>query len=163
MYKIRLLILLFISLAFTSCTNNNKSSEFQLSVAYISGEYDGLLLSNQLKSNLNNFGMLNTYSNYEIQGSISHSSNLFITNIDNTSDREKIESSIELKIYDKLNECFTLTFNQSISQFYILSASDRYTSNKTAVEEIKFSNTEYFVKKFINSLSKNSFVCDEYK
>ena len=102
MYKIRLLILLFISLSFISCTNNNKSSEFQLSVAYIGGEYDGLLLSNQLKSNLNNFGMLNTYSNYEIQGYITHSSNLFITNIDNTSDREKIESSIELKIYDKL-------------------------------------------------------------
>ena len=66
--------------------------------------------------------MLNTYSNHEIQGSINHSSNLFITNIDNTSDREKIESSIELKIYDKLNECFTITFNQSITQFYILSA-----------------------------------------
>ena len=161
MYKIRLLILLFISLAFTSCTNNNKSSEFQLSVAYISGEYDGLLLSNQLKSNLNNFGMLNTTSNYELQGSINHSSNLFITNIDNTSDREKIESSIELKIYDKLNDCFSFKFNQNVSQFYILSASDRYTSNKTAVEEIKFSNTDYFVKSFINSLSRSSFICDE--
>lgn len=160
MYKIRLLILLFISLAFTSCTNN-KSSEFQLSVAYISGEYDGLLLSNQLKSNLNNFGMLNTTSNYELQGSINHSSNLFITNIDNTSDREKIESSIELKIYDKLNECFSFKFNQNVSQFYILSASDRYTSNKTAIEEIKFSNTDYFVKSFINSLSGSSFICDE--
>ena len=161
MCKIRLLILLFISLAFTSCTNNNKSSEFQLSVAYISGEYDGLLLSNQLKSNLNNFGMLNTTSNYELQGSINHSSNLFITNIDNTSDREKIESSIELKIYDKLNDCFSFKFNQNVSQFYILSASDRYTSNKTAVEEIKFSNTDYFVKSFINSLSRSSFICDE--
>ena len=161
MYKIRLLILLFTSLVFISCTNNNKSSEFQLSVAYISGEYDGLLLSNQLKSNLNNFGMLNTYSNYEIQGYITHSSNLFITNIDNTSDREKIESSIELKIYDKLNKCFTFKFNEDVSQFYILSASDKFTSNKTAVEEIKFSNTEYFVKKFINSLTKESFVCNE--
>ena len=145
MYKIRLLILLFISLAFVSCTNKNKSSEFQLSVAYISGEYDGLLLSNQLKSNLNNFGILNTNSNYELQGSINHSSNLFITNIDNTSDRENIESSIELKIYDKLNECFTFRFNQNISQFYILSASDRFTSNKTAVEEIKISNTGFLI------------------
>lgn len=161
MYKIRLLILLFISLAFVSCTNNNKSSEFNLSIAYISGEYDGLLLSNQLKSYLNNFGMLKTNSNYELQGSISHSSNLFITNIDNTSDREKIESSIVLKIYDKLNECFTFSYNENVSQFYILSASDKYTSNKTAVEEIKFSNTEYFVKKFINSLTKESFVCNE--
>ena len=145
MFKIRLLILLFISLAFVSCTNKNKSSEFQLSVAYISGEYDGLLLSNQLKSNLNNFGILNTNSNYELQGSINHSSNLFITNIDNTSDRENIESSIELKIYDKLNECFTFRFNQNISQFYILSASDRFTSNKTAVEEIKISNTGFLI------------------
>ena len=161
MYKIRLLILLFTSLVFISCTNNNKSSEFQLSVAYISGEYDGLLLSNQLNSNLNNFGMLNTYSNYEIQGYITHSSNLFITNIDNTSDREKIESSIELKIYDKLNKCFTFKFNEDVSQFYILSASDKFTSNKTAVEEIKFSNTEYFVKRFINSLSRDSFICNE--
>ena len=161
MYKIRLLILLFTSLVFISCTNNNKSSEFQLSVAYISGEYDGLLLSNQLKSNLNNFGMLNTYSNYEIQGYITHSSNLFITNIDNTSDREKIESSIELKIYNKLNKCFTFKFNEDVSQFYILSASDKFTSNKTAVEEIKFSNTEYFVKRFINSLSRDSFICNE--
>ena len=161
MYKIRLLILLFTSLVFISCTNNNKSSEFQLSVAYISGEYDGLLLSNQLKSNLNNFGMLNTYSNYEIQGYITHSSNLFITNIDNTSDREKIESSIELKIYDKLNKCITFKFNEDVSQFYILSASDKFTSNKTAVEEIKFSNTEYFVKRFINSLSRDSFICNE--
>ena len=161
MYKIRLLILLLTSLVFISCTNNNKSSEFQLSVAYISGEYDGLLLSNQLNSNLNNFGMLNTYSNYEIQGYITHSSNLFITNIDNTSDREKIESSIELKIYDKLNRCITFKFNEDVSQFYILSASDKFTSNKTAVEEIKFSNTEYFVKRFINSLSRDSFICNE--
>ena len=161
MYKIRLLILLLTSLVFISCTNNNKSSEFQLSVAYISGEYDGLLLSNQLNSNLNNFGMLNTYSNYEIQGYITHSSNLFITNIDNTSDREKIESSIELKIYDKLNKCITFKFNEDVSQFYILSASDKFTSNKTAVEEIKFSNTEYFVKRFINSLSRDSFICNE--
>ena len=61
--------------------------------------------------------MLNTYSNYEIQGYITHSSNLFITNIDNTSDREKIESSIELKIYDKLNKCFTFKFNEDVSQF----------------------------------------------
>ena len=105
--------------------------------------------------------MLNTTSNYELQGSINHSSNLFITNIDNTSDREKIESSIELKIYDKLNDCFSFKFNQNVSQFYILSASDRYTSNKTAVEEIKFSNTDYFVKSFINSLSRSSFICDE--
>ena len=58
---------------------------------------------------------------------------------------EKIESSIELKIVDKLNKCFTFKFNEDVSQFYIFAASDKYISNKTAVEEIKFENTEYFV------------------
>ena len=57
-----------------------------LSVAYIGGEYDGLVLSNKLKSYLNGFNMLNNKSNFEIQANISHSTNLFITNVDNTSD-----------------------------------------------------------------------------
>ena len=163
MYKIRLLILLFISLAFISCTNNNKSSEFQLSVSYISGEYDGLLLSNQLKSNLNNFGMLNTYSNYEIQGYITHSSNLFITNIDNTSDRERITSSVEVNIYNEQLDCITHKFNEDVSQFYVLAPSDRFISNKTAVEEIKLQNTQYFVRKFINGLTDESLNCNSIK
>ena len=148
MYRIKSLILLLISLALASCLQVKKKSEFQLSVSYISGEYDGLLLSNQLKSYLNNFGILNANSNFQVQGSVSHSSNLFITNIDNTSDREK-------------SECFTYSFNESISQFYVLAGSDKFSSNRTAIEEIKSDNTEYFVKRFINSLTDESFVCNE--
>ena len=161
MYKIKLLILLLVSLGFVSCSTDNRASKIQLSVAYISGEYDGLLLSNKLKGFLNNFGMLNNSSNYEVQGTISHSNNLFITNIDNTSDRERVESSVDIKVYDKVNKCFTHSFNENISQFYILASSDRFSSNKTAIEEIKFFNTEYFVRNFINSLSKESLVCND--
>ena len=161
MYRIKSLILLLISLALASCLQVKKKSEFQLSVAYIAGEYDGLLLSNQLKSYLNNFGILSANSNFQVQGSISHSSNLFITNIDNTSDREKIDSSINIKIFNKESECFTYSFNESVSQFYVLAASDKFSSNRTAIEEIKSDNTEYFVKRFINSLTDESFVCNE--
>ena len=163
MYRIKLLILLLINLALASCLQVKKKSEFQLSVAYIAGEYDGLLLSNQLKSYLNNFGILSANSNFQVQGSISHSSNLFITNIDNTSDREKIDSSINIKIFNKESECFTYSFNESVSQFYVLAASDKFSSNRTAIEEIKSDNTEYFVKRFINSLTDESFICNAEK
>ena len=61
-----------------------------LSVAYIGGEYDGLVLSNKLRSYLNSFNILNDKSNFGIQANISHSTNLFITNVDNTSDRERV-------------------------------------------------------------------------
>ena len=105
--------------------------------------------------------MFDKNSNYEIQADISHSQNLFITNIDNTSDREKINSSINIKIFDKELNCFTHSYSETISQFYVLASSDQFISNNTAVEEIKFENTEYLVKKFINSLSEEAFVCDE--
>ena len=41
---------------------------------------------------------------------------------------------------------------KNVSQFYIFASSDKFISNKTAVEEIKFENTEnILVKKFINN------------
>ena len=161
MFRIRLLILLLINLVFVSCASNNKSSEFQLSVDYFSGEYDGLLLSNKLKIYLNNFGLLDKNSNLKIRASISHTQNLFITNIDNTSDRERVESNVVMTVYDENFECDTFKFSDSISQFYVLASSDNFLSNKTALDEIKDQNTEYFVKKFINNIKEVDFVCDE--
>ena len=161
MFKIKSSILLLISYTILSCTSNTESLNSKLSVAYIGGEYDGLVLSNQLKSQLNNFGILDKNSQYEIQANISHSNDLYITNIDNTSDREKIDSSINLKILNKKLNCFTHNYNETISQFYVLASSDQFISNSTAVEEIKFENTEYLVKKFMNSLSENAFICNE--
>ena len=161
MYKIKSLILLLISITLISCTSNTGGYNFKSSVGYISGEYDGLVLSNQLKSHLSNFGMLDKNSNYEIQANISHSQKLYITNIDNTSDRERINSSVNIKIWNKELICYTYAFSEAISQFYVFASSDKFISNNTAVEEIKIENTEYLVKKFINSLSENAFKCNE--
>ena len=161
MFKIKLLILFLISYIFISCTNSEEKNNFLISVAYIGGEYEGLILSNQLKSQLNNLRMLNESSRYEIQANISHSQDLYITNIDNTSDREQINSYVGMKIFDKKLNCFTYEYNDTISQFYILASSDQFISNNIAVEEIKIENTEYFVMSFINSLTESSFVCGE--
>ena len=120
MFKIKLLILLLISYSLASCISNKRENDFKISIAYIGGEYDGLVLSNLLSSQLNNFGMLDKNSIYEVQANISHSQNLYITNIDNTSDREKIDSSVNMKIYNKELKCFTHIYNETISQFYIL-------------------------------------------
>ena len=161
MYRIKLLILLLISLTLLSCINNHEKKSIKLSVAYIGGGYDGLMLSNQLQKHLNNFGMLDGNSRFQIQATISHSSNLFITNIDNTSDRERISSSIELKIYDTDLECYTHFYNNDITQFYVLAAGDKFISNKSAVEKIKIENVDYFVKVFINNLKETDLICNE--
>ena len=159
MFKIKLLILFLISYIFISCTNSEEKNNFLISVAYIGGEYEGLILSNQLKSQLNNLRMLNESSRYEIQANISHSQDLYITNIDNTSDREQIDSNVSIKIFDKKLNCITYKYDENISQFYVLASSDQFTSNVVAVEEIKIDNTEYFVMSFINSLTESSFAC----
>ena len=71
MYKIKLLILLLINYFIASCTNNTGGYNFRTSVAYIGGEYDGLVLSNKLKSHLHNFGILDENSKYEVHADIS--------------------------------------------------------------------------------------------
>ena len=160
MFKIKLLILLLLNFILTSCVSNNQLNDKKLSVSYIGGEYDGLLLSNTLTSYLNSLNMLDRDSNYEIKASISHSNSLFVTNIDKTSDRERITSVINIKIFDKEKNCFTYSFKNDVSQFYILAPSDKFMSNKRALEEIKLESTEYLTKKFINDLSEDSFACN---
>ena len=163
MSKIKLSILLLIKISLVSCTSNIGSYNYKTSVAYVGGEYDGLVLSNQLKSHLNNFGMFDKNSEYEIQANISHTQDLYITNIDNTSDRERVDSSLNVNIFNKELNCITYSNSETVSQFYVLALSDQFISNNTAVEEIKIKNTEYLVKKFVNSLSEEKLVCDEQK
>lgn len=160
MSKIKLLILFLISLNVISCTNYQRDNDIKLSIGYISGSYEGLLLSNQLKSYLNNLNMLDNDSIYEVRANISHSGSVFITNIDNTSDRERINSSINISIFDKKMDCLVYNFNDTTSQFYVLAASDKFLSNKVASESIKIENTEYFVKKFITHLNVAEFSCE---
>ena len=163
MFKTKLLILFLSSLFLLSCTSDKPKSNIKLSIAYIAGEYDGLLLKNQLSSHLKNLNMLDNYSVHQVEADIIHSSNVFITNIDNTSDREKIKSTINLKIYNKKNKCYSYSYSNEISQFYILASSDNFSSNKIAVQQIKFENTEYFVKTFINDVIKNNLECHDKK
>ena len=160
MFKIRLLILLSISISLFSCTKNNLNHQSQkYSVAYIGGELDGLILKNILTENLKAFSKYDSSSNYSIQSSVTHSLNLYITNIDNTSDRQNITSTLSTKIIDKRNDCTLYEKSNSVSQFYIFASSDKFLSNQKAEKKIKKDNTEVLVRKLINNLNEEETVC----
>jgi len=162
MFKIKLSILLLISFFVFSCSNNQiKNSNQKFSLAYIGGEYDGLLLKNYLIGSLKSLDMYDQNSNFEIQSDISHSTNLYITNIDNTSDREKIDTNLSIKIMNKESNCNVYDDEISVSQFYIYASSDKFLSNQVAVKKIKKDNTESTVRQFINKLKKINGQCNE--
>ena len=162
MSKIKLSILLLISFSIFSCTNNQANhSNQKYSIAYIGGEYDGLLLRNYLTSVLKNLNIHDQNSNLEIRSNISHSTNLYITNIDNTSDREKINTKLSVKIINKEKNCISFNDEITVSQFYIYASSDKFLSNQVAVKKIKKDNTESTVRQFINKLQKIDGQCNE--
>ena len=87
--------------------------------------------------------------------------NLFITNIDNTSDREKINTKLSIKIIKRGSNCIVFNDEISVSQFYIYASSDKFLSNQVAVKKIKKDNTESTVRQFINKLKKIDGECNE--
>ena len=162
MSKIKLSILLLISFSIFSCSNNQVNhSNQKYSIAYIGGEYDGLLLRNYLTSVLKILNIHDQNSNLEIHSNISHNTNLYITNIDNTSDREKINTKLSVKIIDKVSNCISFNDEITVSQFYIYASSDKFLSNQVAVKKIKKDNTESTVRQFINKLKKIDGQCNE--
>ena len=162
MFKIKLLILLLTSFFIFSCTNNQVNhSNLKYSIAYIGGEYDGLLLKNYLTSGLKNLNIHDQNSNFEINAKISHSKNLYITNIDNTSDREKVNTKLSIKIINKESNCMSFNGEITVSQFYIYASSDTFLSNQAAVKKIKKDNTESVVRQFINKLKKVDGQCND--
>ena len=162
MFKIKLLILLLTSFFIFSCTNNQANhSNLRYSIAYIDGEYDGLLLKNYLTSGLKNLNIHDQNSNFEIKAKISHSKNLYITNIDNTSDREKVNTKLSIKILNKESDCISFNDEITVSQFYIYASSDKFLSNQAAVKKIKKDNTESAVRQFINKLKKFDGQCND--
>ena len=162
MSKIKLSILLLISFFVFSCANNQiNNSNQKYSLSYIGGEYDGLLLKNYLTNGLKNLRIYDQNSNLEIQANINHSSNLYITNIDNTSDREKINTKLSIKIINKKSNCISFNDEITVSQFYIYASSDKFLSNQVAVKKIKKDNTESTVRQFINKLKKIDGQCNE--
>ena len=162
MFKIKLLISLLISLIAFSCTSTtSQKNNTKFSLGSVGGGYDGLLLYNNLDAHLSSYGMIDTYSRYEIRSSIGHSTGVYITNIDNTSDRESITSELAIVIYDKQSKCNAYSYNNKIYQFYIFASNEKFISNKTAVEKIKIENVDYFVKVFINNLDEGDLTCVE--
>ena len=162
MFKIKLSILSLISFFVFSCTNNQIDHSIQkYSLAYIGGEYDGLLLKNYLIGSLKNLDIHDQNSNFEIQSGISHSTSLYITNIDNTSDREKINTKLSLKIKDNQSNCIVFEDEIIVSQFYIYASSDKFLSNQVAVKKIKKDNTESTVRQFIYKLKKIDAQCND--
>ena len=95
MFKIKLLILLLISLFVVSCMKSDMGENSEkFSIAYIGGEYDGLILKNTITSYLRGQGAFSPDSPYMIKASIQYDEDVYITNIDNTSDRTRVDSSL---------------------------------------------------------------------
>ena len=162
MSKTKLLILLLISICISACINKKlEKNRLDFQVGYISGGYDGLQLSKQLKSNLQHFGIFNSNSTNIIEANIKHKASVFITNIDNTSEREKIVSGLSVKIYNQGQECYVYNYTNEVSQFYIYSPADKFISNKSAVTKIKKTNLDRLVKNFINQLIYAELNCEQ--
>ena len=153
MLRIKSLILLLISFILFSCSKNFHHSDQKYSIAYIGGEYDGLLLKNFLTIQLNNLNIYDPSSNLELQASISHSSNLYVTNIDNTSDRENINSSLLVKLKNNEEDCIIYNDEITVSQFYVFASADKFLSNQKAVKKIKEDNTKELVRKLVKNLN----------
>ena len=159
MSKIKLLILLLISFYFGSCVSTHKSNN-QFNVDYIGGGADGLVYSNYLNAYLDSLNMYSSLSNLSINTSINHQQTVFVTNVNNTSDREKISSSIDVKINDKTQSCTVLEYKDNVQQYYVISSNINFTSNNKAVENIKRSNAEILTKKLTYHLSQiDNFEC----
>ena len=163
MYKIKLLILLLISTILLSCSSNHQTNQNHnaFSVDYIDGGFDGLQLKNYLISYLDSYKMYDPQSTLSIKGNIAHSSSVYITNINNTSDRNKITSQLNIQIYHNDQKCLLYSFNQSSSQFFIISSSKNYLSNNSAEAKIKNDNLNYLIKKFINEIKTISLSCPD--
>ena len=160
MFKTKLLILSLISFIFLSCTKDTLDRDItKYSLGYIGGEYDGLILKNLLTSDLYNFRAYDDNSNFKIESTISHSSELFISNIDNTSDRTRIKSTMTARVVDLRFKCDTQTFQEDVTQFYLFADTDRYISNSVAEKKIKEENTQILVRNFINKILKTENKC----
>ena len=164
MSKIKLLILLLTSFFIFSCTKDQKNySDKKYSLAYIGGEFDGLVLKNYLMGNLSNLEIYDKNSNFEITANINHDSDLFITNIDNTSDRRRIDTMLSIQIIDKKKNCSLYNEEITVSQFYIFASSDKFMSNQKANTRIKKENTQTAIRQFINELKSINSKCNEKK
>ena len=161
MFKIKLLILLLLSIFIANCAQNKVSSNIKYNLNYIGGGSDGLILTNFLKSSLISYNLFNKTSEYMINAGINHEQIVFVTNVDNTSDREKIISKITLSVLDTKNNCKILDYTETEQQFYVMASSVNYISNNTAIEKIKSTNTEILVNNLMPKLINLGKTCQK--
>ena len=154
MFKIKLLILLLNSILLFSCTQQNITSH-KYTLDYFGGEQNGLLLRNYLESKLKGYKLYDAESAFLIKGTINNSTSLYITNIDNTSDRNLITTSVNLQVVNTEKNCVILSFKDNISQFYIFSSGDKFISNNQASKKIIENNTDSLTQNFIDTLIFN--------
>jgi len=160
MFKIKLLILLFLSFYISACSSQNtydKSNRF--SVDYIEGGIDGRNLSNLLISYLKTYGLYSSNSPFLIKSKIAHKQNLYIPRIDNTSDRELIRSTMLIDLINNQKNCLIANFELENEQFYVIASSKNNISNNKAIEEIKFNNTEALVHDLISLIEDIQLEC----
>ena len=162
MFRIKLLILLLISFFQISCAGKIDTNH-NFGIGYIGGSYQGLLFRNTLEANLRGFNIYNQKSNLIIDGSIGHKYTTYITNIDNTSQRERVSTAINIQIYNKELDCIVFTYEENISQFYIYASGTYFLSNKKAKNKIIHENTNILTKKFLNSVPSRLNNCEDYE
>lgn len=163
MFKIKSLILLLsISFLISACSNKliESNNNYKFALDYIPGEFDGLMLKNYLGFFLKSQDLYDPYSNLLLKASITHGQELYVTNINNTSGREKITSTLHIEIINKNEDCSVLVHDQTISQFYLLASSEKYLSNETAIKQIKQQNMENLVKNFFTLNLFNEIACE---
>lgn len=161
MFRIKLLILLLVSVFFFSCTNTKKTN-YKFALNYVGGNVNGLIYQNYLTAYLKSFEIYNPNSNFRITTSINHSSEAYITNVNKTSDREMITTSISAKVYDEINQCVVYSFSKTVEQYYVITSNINYTSNNKANTTIKENNSEILSKEFVYKLLNHGvFQCDE--
>ena len=159
MFKIKLLILLLSSIL-VNCATSPKVNNPKLDLNYISGGVDGIIMDNMLTNFLQNYGLYDGNSKFKLDASISHKNDFFITNIDNTSERNLVSSSLRINIIDQIDNCEIYQSNNEISQFYIVVSTKQFTSNEAAQEKIKKENTENLIKLFLEDYLFNTYDCD---
>ena len=159
MFKIKLLILLLSSIL-VNCATSPKVNNPKLDLNYISGGVDGVIMDNMITNFLQNYGLYDGNSKFKLDASISHKNDFFITNIDNTSERNLVSSSLRINIIDQVDNCEIYQSNNEISQFYIVVSTKQFTSNDAAQEKIKKENTENLIKLFLEDYLFNTYDCD---
>ena len=120
MYKIKLLILLLISINLISCTSKNIYQSNKYSVGYIGNSFEGLLLRNNLESNLRGSNIYNQQSKFVIKGDISIGDNIYVPTTSKTSQRQNVTTSINFQIFNNELGCEVYKFEEVTSLKVIL-------------------------------------------